>query len=219
MNVTEAEAFEELEQFDVAEAAIGQDRERHALGQDRLQTRQAQVLEAVARSLQFVLVDRQPEERRRAAVARDHGSKPAWPDCRASKSVLGTIATTIAVALAHDIARPWREQVPYDDAAIARAGDRPVCIACLSIRPQRLRRRRSIGADQRNGQRRLGVRTPRRASGQRKNPLGVPSSPNNVRLQRNHDRLPSDRSTCACCGLSWSREDRCSRLSLRIRDD
>ena len=39
-DVTEAEAFEEFEQFDVAETAIGQDRHRHALGQDRLQTRQ-----------------------------------------------------------------------------------------------------------------------------------------------------------------------------------
>ena len=60
-DVTEAEAFEEFEQFDVAEAAIGQDRHRHALGQDRLQTRQAEVFEGVALVLQFVLVDRQPQ--------------------------------------------------------------------------------------------------------------------------------------------------------------
>ncbi len=36
-DVLEAEAFEELEQFDVAETAVGQDRRRHALGQQRLQ--------------------------------------------------------------------------------------------------------------------------------------------------------------------------------------
>ena len=70
-DVAEAEAFEEFEQFDVAEAAIGQDRHRHALGQDRLQTRQAEVFEVVALGLQFVLVDRQPQERRRPAVAGD----------------------------------------------------------------------------------------------------------------------------------------------------
>src|SRR5208283_1463631 len=41
----------------------------YALGQDRLQTRQAEVFDVVALVLQFVLVDRQPQQRRRPAVA------------------------------------------------------------------------------------------------------------------------------------------------------
>ena len=70
-DVSEAQALQELEQLDVAEAAIGQDRHRHALGQERLQARQAQVLEIVALVFQFVLVDGEPEERRGSSVAGD----------------------------------------------------------------------------------------------------------------------------------------------------
>ena len=47
-DVAETEAVEEFEQLDIAEAAIGQDRHRHALGQHLLQAGQAEVFEVVA---------------------------------------------------------------------------------------------------------------------------------------------------------------------------
>jgi hypothetical protein len=68
-NVFKMNAFQEFEQFDVAEPAVGQDRHRHALGQQRLQAGLARVLEIVAMVLQFVLVDGQPEQRRGPSVA------------------------------------------------------------------------------------------------------------------------------------------------------
>ncbi len=123
-DVAEAEAFEEFEQFDVAKAAIGQDRHRHALGQDRLQMRQAEVFEVVALVLQFVLVDRQPQERRRPAVAGDEvqGERGL---------VVGVEIGPVhrhddRLALAHDLANPWREQVPIRRTRRCSAGDRPV---------------------------------------------------------------------------------------------
>src|SRR5271167_3214401 len=47
-DVSEAQALQEFEQLDVAEAAIGQDRHGNALGRQRLQAGQAQVLEIIA---------------------------------------------------------------------------------------------------------------------------------------------------------------------------
>ena len=175
-DVTEAEAFEEFEQFDVAEAAIGQDRHRHALGQDRLQTRQAEVFEAVALVLQFVFVDRQPQERRRPAVTRD--------EAQSQRGLI--VAVEIGpihrhddrLALAHDLARPWREQVPYDDPGVAQQAidlfDR------VSVR-QTARLRQRV-PDDRNGQRRS-RQNPQRPIGQRKNSLGV-QAPRKRALQK-----------------------------------
>ena len=132
-DVAEAEAFEEFEQFDVAEAAIGQDRHRHALGQDRLQMRQAEVFEVVALVLQFVLVDRQPQERRRPAVARDQAQSERG-------LIVGVEIGPIhrhddRLAPAHDLARLWREQVHTTIPALL--SRRSTClIACLSARPR-----------------------------------------------------------------------------------
>ena len=132
-DVTEAEAFEEFEQFDGAEAAIGQDRHRHALGQDRLQTRQAEVFEGVALVLQFVLIDRQPQKRRRPAVTRDEVQSERG-------LIVGVEIGPVhrhddRLALTHDLANPWRETVPYDDPGVAQQAidlfDR-----VLSIRPR-----------------------------------------------------------------------------------
>src|SRR5271165_5909656 len=47
-DISKADALQELEQFDVAEAAVGQDRHGRSIGQQRLQAGQAQVLEIVA---------------------------------------------------------------------------------------------------------------------------------------------------------------------------
>ena len=72
------------------------------------------------------------------------------------------------LALAHDLARPWREQVPYHDPGVAQQAidlfDR------VSVhQTARLRQRMP---DHRNGQRRP-RQNPQRPIGQRKNPLGV----------------------------------------------
>ena len=93
-DVAEAEPVEELEQLDVAEAPIGQDRHRHIFGKKRLQTAKAEVLEVVALVLQFILAHREPQERRRAAVAGDEVQRERGL-LSASKSVQ-LIATTIA---------------------------------------------------------------------------------------------------------------------------
>ena len=132
-DVAETEAVEEFEQFDVAEAAIGQDRHRHALGQDRLQMRQAEVLEVVALVLQFVLVDRQPQERRRPAVTRDQAQSQR-------RLIVGVEIGPVhrhddRLALAHDLANPRREQVPDDDPGVAQQTI-DLFDACLSERPR-----------------------------------------------------------------------------------
>jgi len=175
-DVTEVEAFEEFEQFDVAEAAIGQDRHRHALGQDRLQTRQAEVFDVVALVLQFVLVDRQPQQRRRPAVAGEEGQSERG-------LIVGVEIGPIhrhddRLALAHDLARPWREHVPYDDPGVAQQAidlfDR--------VSVHQAARLRQCMPDDRDGQR--GPRqNPQRPIGQRKNPLGV-QAPRKRALQK-----------------------------------
>src|SRR4051794_33703771 len=55
-DVLKAKIVQELEQLDVAEAAVGQDRGAHALRQRLLQAAETGVFEIVALVLQFVLV-------------------------------------------------------------------------------------------------------------------------------------------------------------------
>ena len=144
----ETEAVEEFEQLDVAEAAIGQDRHGHARGQHLLQAGQAEVLEVVALVLQFVLVDRQPQERCRPAVARDEVQGQR-------RLIVGVEVGPVhrhddRLAPAHDLANPRREKVPHDEPGVAQQAvnlfDR------VSVRQTaRLRQRMP---DDRNGQRR-----------------------------------------------------------------
>ena len=66
-----AEMGRELHQMRVAQAAIGEDRCVHALGQRRLQPRQTHVLDRVALACQFRLEYAEPHQRRGAAVTGD----------------------------------------------------------------------------------------------------------------------------------------------------
>jgi hypothetical protein len=158
--------FEELEQFDVAETAVGQDRRRRAFGQQRLQPRQAQVLEIVALVLQFVLVDGQPEERRRSAVTADEmqGQRRLIVGIE-----VGPVHRHDDLAPgAHDLADPRAEQVPRDHAHVAQE---PVDLLDRRLRHQSP----SVGeplADQRNRQSRS-RHHPDRSVGQRQDALGV----------------------------------------------
>jgi hypothetical protein len=207
-DITEAEAVEEFEQFNVAEAAIGQDRHRHALGQDRLQTGQAEVFEVVALVLQFVLVDRQPQERRRPAVAGDEAQSQR-------RLIVGVEIGPVhrhddRHARAHDLANPRREKLPHDDSGVAQQAvnlfDR-----VFVRKTARLRQRMP---DQRNGQRRS-RQNPQRPIGQRQNPLGV-QAPRKRALQKimnqSHplDRLahacfcPARFATSSCAGIQIS---------------
>jgi hypothetical protein len=116
-DVSKSQAFQELEQFDVAKAAIGQDRRGHALGQQRLQAGQAQVFEIVALVLQFVLVDGEPEQRRGPAVACDQMQ-------RERGLIVGVEIRPVhrhhdLAAFANDLANPRAEQFPRDHARIA----------------------------------------------------------------------------------------------------
>jgi hypothetical protein len=157
-------------------AAIGQDRHRHALGQHLLQAGQAEVFEVVALVLQFVLVDRQPQERRRPAVAGDEAQSQR-------RLIVGAEIGPVhrhddRLALAHHLANPRREKLPHDDPGVAQQAvnlfDR------VSVRKTaRLRQRMP---DDRNGQRRP-RHNPQRPIGQRKNPLAV-QAPRKRALQK-----------------------------------
>ena len=165
-DVSKAQALQELEQLDVAEAAVGQDRHGHALGQQRLQPGQAQVLEIVALVLQFVLVDGQPEERRGSSVAGDEMQ-------RERGLVVGVEVGPVhrhddLAPLAHDLANPRAEQVPGDHARVAQ---QPVDLFDRRLGEQSTRLRQRL-PDQGNRQRRPGHH-PERSIGQRQHALGV----------------------------------------------
>ena len=165
-DVSKAQAFQELEQFDVAEAAIGQDRHGHALGQQRLQAGQAQVLEIVALVLQFVLVDGQPEERRGPSVAGD--------EMQRERGLI--VGVEIGPVHRHDdlaprphrLANPRTEQVPRDHARVAQ---QPVDLFDRRLGDQAARRRQRL-PDQGHRQRRPG-HDPERSIGQGQDALGV----------------------------------------------
>ena len=92
-DIVKAQFVEKGEQLDVAEAAIGQDRDDGALGQRLGEAEQTEVFIVVALSLQLALEDRQPQQRRRPAVVGDEVQRQVvWSS--ASKSVQ-SMATTI----------------------------------------------------------------------------------------------------------------------------
>ncbi len=74
-DVPKAKVLQKLEQLDVAKASVGQDRDGYILAQQRFQMRQAGVLKVVALVLQFVLVDREPDERRGPSVVGDQAGR------------------------------------------------------------------------------------------------------------------------------------------------
>src|SRR5208337_2721284 len=84
--------------------------------------------------LQFVLVDRQPQERRRPAVTRDQAQSERG-------LIVGVEIGPIhrhddRLALAHDLARPWREQRSHTTTPALLSRRSTCLIACLSIRPR-----------------------------------------------------------------------------------
>jgi hypothetical protein len=116
-DVGEAQPLEIGEQLGVAEAAIGQDRHRDALGQNLSQTSKAEVLIVVALVFQFVLQDGQPQQRRRPAVVGDQiqGQR---------RLIVGVKIGPVhghddRLALANDFRHPRGEHVPHDNALIA----------------------------------------------------------------------------------------------------
>ena len=95
-DIVKAQFVEKGEQLDVAEAAIGQDRDNGALGQRLGEAEQTEVFIVVALSLQLALEDRQPQQRRRPAVVGERFSaRVVWSS--ASKSVQ-SMATTMSGA-------------------------------------------------------------------------------------------------------------------------
>ena len=148
--------------------------------------RQAEVLEVVALVLQFVLVDRQPQERRRPAVTRDQAQSQR-------RLIVGVEIGPVhrhddRLALAHDLANPRREQVPDDDPGVAQQTidlfDR-----ALVRKTARLRQRMP---DERNGQRRP-RQNPQRPIGQRKNALGVQAPRKRALYKLMNQSYPLDR--------------------------
>ena len=68
-NVAKTQIAEELEQFMVAKAAVGEDRDGTFAWHQLLQSEQARVLEVVALIRKFVFPDSQPQQWRRPAMA------------------------------------------------------------------------------------------------------------------------------------------------------
>ena len=92
-DIVKAQFVEKGEQLDVAEAAIGQDRDDGALGQRLGEAEQTEVFIVVALSLQLALEDRQPQQRRRRPwLVTRFSARVVWSS--ASKSVQ-SMATTI----------------------------------------------------------------------------------------------------------------------------
>src|ERR1700735_5152250 len=92
-DIVKAQFVEKGEQLDVAEAAIGQDRDDGALGQRLGEAEQTEVFIVVALVLQLPLEDRQPQQRRRRPwLVTRFSARVVWSS--ASKSVQ-SMATTI----------------------------------------------------------------------------------------------------------------------------
>jgi hypothetical protein len=70
-DMVKAQLAEKGEQLDVAEAAIGLDRDGHALGQRLGEAEQTEVFIVVALVFQLALEHRQPQQRRRSTEVRD----------------------------------------------------------------------------------------------------------------------------------------------------
>ena len=165
-DVAKAQALQEFEQLDVAEAAVGQDCDDHALGQELLQAGEAQVLEVVALVLQFVLVDGQPQERRGPSVAGDEMQ-------RQRGLVVGVEIGPVhrhhdLGPWADDLGNPGTEQVPRDHARVAQ---QPVDLLDRRLGEQPASLREPL-PDQRHRQRRPG-HDPDRSIGQREDALDV----------------------------------------------
>ena len=172
--VVKAEAFQKLEQLDVAETSVGQDRYGDAVGQTRFQAGKAEVFEIVARVLEFVLADRQPQERRRASMAGDEMQGQCG-------LVVGIEVGPIhrhndGLALADGVANPGREQIPNAHALLLKEAI-DLLDGVLVGEPARLRQRM---ADHGDGQRCAGHH-PERGVRQRQHPLGVNAFVQHVR--------------------------------------
>ena len=165
-DIVKAQFVEKGEQLDVAEAAIGQDRDDGALGQRLGEAEQTEVFIVVALSLQLALEDRQPQQRRRPAVVGDEVQRQGRLVVRVE---VGPIhGDDDRAALADHLGHPGAEHVPYDDALIAEQSV-DLLDGVLGEPTSRL----SQGmADDRNGER-SARHDPERGAGQRIDALGV----------------------------------------------
>src|SRR5271167_2652440 len=116
-DIVKAQFVEKGDQLDVAEAAIGQDRDDGALGQRLGEAEQTEVFIVVAFILQLALEDRQPQQRRRPAMVSDEVQRQGRLVVRVE---VGPIhGDDDRAALADQLGHPGAEHVPYDDALIA----------------------------------------------------------------------------------------------------
>ena len=165
-HISEAQRVKKGEQLGVAEAAIGQDRHRHALRQNLGQPGQTEVLVIIAPVLQFVLGDGQPKQRRRSAMAVDEVQGER-------RLIVGVEIGPVhgdddLLARADDFPDPEREHLPDDDAAIAQ---QPIDLfdGVLVEQAARLRQRMADDRDRERSAR----HDAERAVGQRLDTLGV----------------------------------------------
>ena len=165
-DIVKAQFVEKGEQLDVAEAAIGQDRDDGALGQRLGEAEQTEVFIVVALSLQLALEDRQPQQRRRPAVVGDEVQRQGR--LVACVEVGPIHGDDDRAALADHLGHPGAEHVPYDDALIAEQSV-DLLDGVLGEPTSRL----SQGmADDRNGER-SARHDPERGAGQQIDALGV----------------------------------------------
>ena len=135
-DIGEAQRFEIGEQLGVAEAAIGENRHRDAVGQDLCQTGKAEVLVVVALVFQLVLQHGQPQQWRRSAVVGDEVQGQR-------RLIVGVEIGPVhgdddRLPLANDLRHPGRKHIPNDDALIAQ---QPIDLldGVLAEQPARLR--------------------------------------------------------------------------------
>ena len=190
--VVEAEALQKREQLDVAEASIGQDRHGDALGQALLQTGEAGVFEIVARILQFVLVDGEPDQRRGPPVAGDQMQAPMSSDCRrrnrSSPSPPRSCRALPTMCSTHGVNRSQTLTPRL-------LSSRSTClIACLSVYAARLRQAMT---DHGHGERGAGRHT-ERAIGKRQHALRVQILAKHTRHKFLNGLNTIDRSVHSC---------------------
>jgi hypothetical protein len=158
--------FEQFVESLVAEAAVGEDRDLHAVGQHLTEPLEEHVLMLIPPPLQLGLHHRLPEQRRGPTMARDHRKDD------------GGLVIVIEVGpverrydlrpVAEDVRDPTREKGPHWDALVAQ---QPVHLlhGVLRLQPLSHRERVPDGVDAQGG----ALQDSDRGAGQRRHALGV----------------------------------------------
>ena len=116
-DIGEPQRVEKVEQLGVAEAAIGQNRHRDALGQHLRKASKAEVLEVVALVFQLVLQDAQPQQGRRPLVVGDKTQGQRRLIVRVE--IRPVHGNDNPLARANNFRHPRGKHVPDDDPLIA----------------------------------------------------------------------------------------------------